>query len=137
MSMWIRVCKTEDILENGGSAIDAVEAGINYVELLADEFYVGYGGSPNTEGETTLDAMIMWGPSRDVGAAVAKGDGDVMMRFLPTYHTVDLMRQGASPEEAAYQVDRVVSGAGFRPARFALRLLLPLVATLTRRCGCE
>ena len=56
------------ILEQGGSAIDAVEAAINYVELLPDEFYVGYGGSPNALGETTLDAMMMWGPTHDVGA---------------------------------------------------------------------
>lgn len=231
------------ILDSGGSAIDAVEAGINYVELLADEFYVGYGGSPNTEGETTLDAMIMWGPSHDVGAvgclkrvkkavsvarqvmentqhtllvgddatrfavkmgfkensltnaasfkaweewsskneksdawqperkgsgkkpeghdtvgsmaidrqgnicvggstngrsfklpgrvgdtpiagagaycdndvgaAIATGDGDVMMRFLPTYHTVEMMRQGASPEEAAYQAMRRITNKGY------------------------
>jgi len=56
------------VLENGGLAIDAVEAAINYVELLPDEFYVGYGGSPNAIGETTLDAMMMWGPTHDVGA---------------------------------------------------------------------
>ncbi|MEM8773032.1 MAG: N(4)-(beta-N-acetylglucosaminyl)-L-asparaginase [Pseudomonadota bacterium] len=56
------------ILERGGLAIDAVEAAINYVELLPDEFYVGFGGSPNTVGETTLDAMMMWGPTHDVGA---------------------------------------------------------------------
>lgn len=56
------------ILERNGLAIDAVEAAINHVELLPDEFYVGYGGSPNTLGETTLDAMMMWGPTHDVGA---------------------------------------------------------------------
>lgn len=231
------------ILDHGGSAIDAVEAGINYVELLADEFYVGYGGSPNTQGETTLDAMIMWGPTHDagsvgclkrvkkavsvarqildktqhtllvgddatrfavrmgfhetsltnaasltaweewsakgersdawqperkgpgkkpeghdtvgsmaidqqgnicvgcstngrsfklpgrvgdspivgagaycdndVGAAIATGDGDVMMRFLPTYQTVELMRQGASPAEAAHQALRRIVSKGY------------------------
>ena len=56
------------ILSSGGLAIDAVEAAINHVELLPDEFYVGYGGSPNVIGETTLDAMMMWGPTHDVGA---------------------------------------------------------------------
>ena len=56
------------ILSSGGLAIDAVEAAINHVELLPDEFYVGYGGSPNALGETTLDAMMMWGPTHDVGA---------------------------------------------------------------------
>lgn len=231
------------ILDSGGTAIDAVETAINYVELLDDEFYVGFGGSPNTLGETTLDAMIMWGPTHDVGAvgclkrvkravsvarhvmertqhtlivgddatrfavemgfaetsltnaaslkaweewaatneksdawqperrgggqkpeghdtvgcmaidrqgnicvgcstngrtfklpgrvgdspiagagaycdndvgaAIATGDGDVMMRFLPTYHTVELMRQGASPEEAAYQSIRRITSKGY------------------------
>ncbi|MBT8401735.1 MAG: N(4)-(beta-N-acetylglucosaminyl)-L-asparaginase [Rhodothermia bacterium] len=231
------------ILDSGGTALDAVEAAINHVELLTDEFYVGYGGSPNTLGETTLDAMIMWGPSHDagavgclkrvkkavsvarhvmertqhtllvgddatrfavemgfvetsltngaslkawtewavkneksdawqperrgggqkpeghdtvgsmaidrqgnicvgcstngrtfklpgrvgdspiagagaycdndVGAAIATGDGDVMMRFLPTYHTVELMRQGASPEEAAREAIRRITGKGY------------------------
>ena len=56
------------ILEAGGSALDAVEAAINYVELLPDEYWVGYGGVPNEVGETTLDAMILWGPTHDVGA---------------------------------------------------------------------
>jgi len=56
------------IIESGGLAIDAVEAAINHVELLPDEFWVGFGGAPNTLGETTLDAMLMWGPTHDVGA---------------------------------------------------------------------
>ncbi len=56
------------LLAKGGSAIDAVEAAINYVELLPDEYWVGYGGVPNEIGETTLDAMILWGPTHDVGA---------------------------------------------------------------------
>ncbi|KAK3741573.1 hypothetical protein QZH41_012518 [Actinostola sp. cb2023] len=37
----------------------------------------------------------------DVGGAAATGDGDVMMRFLPSLVTVEYMRQGKSPEEAA------------------------------------
>ena len=36
----------------------------------------------------------------DVGAAVATGDGDVMMRFLPTFFIVELMRNGVSPQKA-------------------------------------
>lgn len=55
-------------LARGGSALDAVEAAINSVELLPDEYWVGYGGVPNEVGETTLDAMIMWGPTHDAGA---------------------------------------------------------------------
>ncbi|MEL7485841.1 MAG: N(4)-(beta-N-acetylglucosaminyl)-L-asparaginase [Pseudomonadota bacterium] len=56
------------ILSDGGSSLDAVEAAINHVELLPDEYWVGYGGVPNEIGETTLDAMILWGPTHDVGA---------------------------------------------------------------------
>ncbi|EDO28322.1 predicted protein, partial [Nematostella vectensis] len=37
----------------------------------------------------------------EAGAAAATGDGDVMMRFLPTYQAVEYMRQGKSPTEAA------------------------------------
>ncbi len=36
-----------------------------------------------------------------------------MMRFLPTYHTVELMRQGASPEEAAYRAMRRIISRGY------------------------
>jgi N4-(beta-N-acetylglucosaminyl)-L-asparaginase len=232
------------ILSAGGLAIDAVEAAINHVELLPDEFYVGYGGSPNSIGETTLDAMMMWGPTHDVGAvgclrrvkraisvarkvmeetqhslivgddatrfavgkgfeetsltnaasleawqkwmekgersdawdpepiesgsrpqghdtvgsmavdaqgnvcvgcstngrtfklpgrvgdspitgagaycdndvgaAIATGNGDVMMRFLPTYHAVELMREGATPAEAAEAALQRITAKGYR-----------------------
>ena len=56
------------ILSKGGSALDAVEAGINRIELDPAIESVGYGGTPNEEGETTLDSMIMWGPKHEVGA---------------------------------------------------------------------
>ena len=231
------------ILQSGGTAIDAVEAAINYVELLPDEYWVGYGGVPNEVGETTLDAMILWGPThdvgavgcikrvklaisvarkvmeetqhslivgddatrfaarmgfeetsltnltsqskweewaakgirtdafdpepfeqdtlnghdtvgsiavdaegnlcvgcstngrefkipgrvgdspiagagayadQDVGAAVATGNGDVMMRFLPTYHTVELMRAGMSPENAAAAAIKRITDKGYK-----------------------
>jgi len=232
------------ILEAGGLAIDAVEAAINHVELLPDEFWVGYGGVPNEVGETTLDAMVMWGPTHDlgavgclkrvkravsvarkvmeatqhslivgddatrfaarmgfeetslanetsikawqewaaggersdawepepidrdarpqghdtvgtmavdrygnvcvgcstngrlhkipgrvgdspiagagaycdndVGAAIATGNGDVMMRFLPTYHAVELMRQGATPAEACHSAIGRIHARGYR-----------------------
>lgn len=233
------------ILADGGSALDAVEAAVTHVELLPDEFYVGYGGVPNAEGETTLDAMVMWGPTHDVGAvgclkrvkralavarkvmedtqhsllvgddatrfaaangfeetsltnlasqkvweefaakgersdaydpepigsgaskpfghdtvgtmavdrdgnvcvgcstngrtfkipgrvgdspvagagaycdnevgaAIATGNGDVMMRFLPTYHTVELMREGVPPQEAAAEALRRILVKGYR-----------------------
>ena len=38
---------------------------------------------------------------QNVGAAAGTGDGDVMMRFLPSFLAVEEMRHGASPTEAA------------------------------------
>ncbi|XP_055631263.1 N(4)-(Beta-N-acetylglucosaminyl)-L-asparaginase-like [Toxorhynchites rutilus septentrionalis] len=35
-----------------------------------------------------------------VGAAAATGDGDVMMRFLPSFLAVELLRQGVAPSES-------------------------------------
>lgn len=49
------------ILADGGSALDAVEAGCATCEEEQCEFTVGYGGSPDENGETTLDAMLMDG----------------------------------------------------------------------------
>jgi len=48
-------------LKNGGSALDAVEEGCATCERLQCDGTVGYGGSPDESGETTLDAMIMDG----------------------------------------------------------------------------
>ena len=45
----------------GGSAFDAVEQGCSKCEDLQCDGTVGYGGSPDENGETTLDAMIMDG----------------------------------------------------------------------------
>ena len=40
----------------------------------------------------------------EVGAAAATGDGDVMMRVLPSLLAVEAMRRGATPSEAAEEV---------------------------------
>jgi len=37
----------------------------------------------------------------EIGSAAATGDGDVMMRFLPSYQTVEYMRNGMEPSQAA------------------------------------
>lgn len=46
-------------LQAGGSALDAVEKGINLIEEDADNQTVGIGGLPDREGRVTLDACIM------------------------------------------------------------------------------
>jgi len=44
-----------------GTALDAIEKGCSLCEIEQCDGSVGYGGSPNEDGETTLDAMIMDG----------------------------------------------------------------------------
>ena len=43
------------------TAVDAVERGCSECEILRCDGSVGWGGSPDEMGETTLDAMIMDG----------------------------------------------------------------------------
>jgi N4-(beta-N-acetylglucosaminyl)-L-asparaginase len=47
------------ILESGGYALDAVEAGVRVPEADPGVISVGYGGLPDSEGKVTLDACIM------------------------------------------------------------------------------
>jgi hypothetical protein len=51
----------EELTIRGGSAIDAVVAGCSQCEAAQCRGTVGYGGDPDENGETTLDAMIMDG----------------------------------------------------------------------------
>ena len=47
------------VLDNGGSALDAVEQGVMVTESDADNRSVGLGGLPDKDGIVTLDACIM------------------------------------------------------------------------------
>jgi isoaspartyl peptidase/L-asparaginase-like protein (Ntn-hydrolase superfamily) len=47
------------ILEKGGRALDAVEAGVKVPEADPDNTSVGLGGFPDRDGNVTLDACIM------------------------------------------------------------------------------
>lgn len=49
------------VLNSDGTAIDAVVAGCTVCEEEQCDGTVGYGGSPNEKGETTLDALIIDG----------------------------------------------------------------------------
>jgi beta-aspartyl-peptidase (threonine type) len=59
------------VLRDGGSAIDAVEAGIRLVESNPDDDTVGLGGIPNLLGQVELDASIMDGQTLAAGAVAA------------------------------------------------------------------
>lgn len=56
------------VLAGGGTALDAVEAGVRLVEDNPDDHTVGYSGYPNLLGVVELDASIMDGSTRQCGA---------------------------------------------------------------------
>uniref|UniRef100_A0A182M8Y4 N(4)-(beta-N-acetylglucosaminyl)-L-asparaginase n=1 Tax=Anopheles culicifacies TaxID=139723 RepID=A0A182M8Y4_9DIPT len=57
---------------------------------------------PGRVGDSPIPGAGAYADS-EVGAAVATGDGDVMMRFLPSLLAVEAMRAGLDPEAAGQQ----------------------------------
>lgn len=60
-----------EVLRAGGSAVDAVVAGIGPVEANPADHSVGFGGLPNLLGEVELDASLMDGRTLASGAVGA------------------------------------------------------------------
>ncbi|XP_039745853.1 N(4)-(Beta-N-acetylglucosaminyl)-L-asparaginase-like [Pararge aegeria] len=60
-----------NILKQGGYSLDAIEKGTSICEEQQCDGTVGYGGSPDEESETTLDALVMDGRTMNVGAVAA------------------------------------------------------------------
>lgn len=63
-----------EALKAGGSAVDAVEAGIRLVEANPQDHSVGIGGFPDLLGQVALDAAIMEGRGLRAGAVGALQD---------------------------------------------------------------
>ena len=61
--------KAGEMLEQGASALDAVEQGVMVEEADIRNTTVGKGGAPDREGNVTLDACIM-NPAGDAGAVL-------------------------------------------------------------------
>lgn len=59
------------VLRQGGSAVDAVVAGIKRVEANPEDHTVGYSGLPNLLGDVELDASIMDGKGLRAGSVGA------------------------------------------------------------------
>lgn len=62
IATWPREAATAaawNVLQSGGSALDAVEQGVRVQEADPKDSSVGYGGRPDREGNVTLDACIM------------------------------------------------------------------------------
>jgi len=60
-----------EILDAGGSALDAVEKGANVIEVDPEDSSVGYGGLPNEQGIVQLDASIMDGATYNAGSVAS------------------------------------------------------------------
>src|SRR5687768_6151241 len=60
-----------EVFKTGGSALDAVEEGINVAEDDLKNASVGAGGIPNEAGVVQLDACIMDGPTHKAGSVAA------------------------------------------------------------------
>jgi beta-aspartyl-peptidase (threonine type) len=60
-----------EALREGGTALDAVEAGTRAVEANLEDHSVGVGGYPNLLGQVELDASLMEGTTRRAGAVAA------------------------------------------------------------------
>jgi len=67
----VGLAKSMRVLKSGGSAVDAVEAGIRLVEANPEDHTVGYSGYPNILGQVELDAAIMNGRNLSAGAVGA------------------------------------------------------------------
>lgn len=94
------VCERANaVLDEGGSLLDAVERGVNEVELDPDVLTVGYGGLPNEEGVVQLDAMIMDGARLEAGAVGALEDVptaiSVARRVMERTRHIYLVGEGA------------------------------------------
>ena len=63
--------KAWEVLQAGGSPLDAAEKGVNLDEFDPRDPNVGYGGDPNEEGFLQLDASVMSGPEGTAGAVGA------------------------------------------------------------------
>tara|TARA_Y100001933_G_C19001093_1_gene564683 strand:+ start:1013 stop:2017 length:1005 start_codon:yes stop_codon:yes gene_type:complete len=61
------------VLSNGGTSLDAVEAGVKITEADLSNRSVGIGGRPDREGHVTLDACIMDDKSRCGSVACIEG----------------------------------------------------------------
>ena len=64
---------------------------------------------PGRVGDSPIPGSGAYADS-DVGGAAATGDGDVMMRFLPSYLAVELMRNGMPPKLSAQTaIERIIN----------------------------
>lgn len=115
------------LLAEGSSALDAVEAALRLCEDNLSDHYVGTGGLPNAQGEVELDASLMIGSTRAVGAVGAvKGFAHpisiarAVLEKLPQHCL--LVGEGAElfAQECGFERSRLLTDEAWRLFREAL-----------------
>ncbi len=100
-----------DVLRKGGTAVDAVEAGIRLVEANPADRTVGYNGYPNILGQAEMDACIMNGQTLETGAVAA-----MKAHFYPISVARKVMETLPHVLLAGEGADRFSAEMGFTPA---------------------
>ncbi|HEX4440018.1 MAG TPA: N(4)-(beta-N-acetylglucosaminyl)-L-asparaginase [Thermoanaerobaculia bacterium] len=63
--------KAYTTMTQGSDVLDALIEGVNIVELDPEDYSVGYGGVPNSEGVVQLDSSCMHGPTKRAGGVAS------------------------------------------------------------------
>ncbi|HMO56720.1 MAG TPA: N(4)-(beta-N-acetylglucosaminyl)-L-asparaginase [Roseiflexaceae bacterium] len=138
-----------EILAQGGTALDAVEAATRLVEDNPEDHSVGYGGYPNLLGEVELDASIMDGTSLRAGTVGAlrgyRAAISVARHIMDELPHVMLVGEGAErfAAELGYQREQLLTPAAEQTWRAGIegREMIDwagvpeLVTALLRRSG--
>jgi hypothetical protein len=72
--------------------------------MLIDQYYVGYGGFPNAEGEMELDAAIMCGSRKTYGGVAALQVRVMQSKTLEPDGTTAPKRRHTLCKEGSYDV---------------------------------
>lgn len=105
----------------GAAAVDAVVEGCSACEELRCDGTVGPGGSPDENGETAIDAMIMNGVTMEVGAVAA-------MRYVP---------DGIQAARLVMQYTKHTMLVGDQASAFAISMGLPGPMNLSSKDSIE
>ena len=95
--------QAHQVLLQGGSALDAIESGCTVCEDEQCDTSVGFGNHPDTEGYTSLDAMIMDGDTMDVGSVgyIRKFRHAISIARYVMQYTTHTLLVGAGAEDFA------------------------------------
>ena len=119
-----------EILQKGGDAMDAVEAGIHKVESDPEVESVGKGGFLNAKGELAMDAAVMDGNTMKTGAVCGRVQLDGIFSLIKK-----TVQTGAGFMLAVFAGILKVQGmlgasfdsAAVKTARFAVDRIVPVV----------